>query len=241
VALLPLGARAEGWGDKASDQKARAHLKKMSAFLAGVKDFAIVADEAFDTVDDEGVKLQTNRRRRIWVSRPDRLRSGNTGGTSDMLFVFRKGGFLLLDKKDNSYVAEKGPDTIDGLLDEMAKKYDHLPPLSDFVRADPGKGLLADVREARYVGPSKIGDHKCHHLAFREKALDFQLWVEDGDKPLPRKLVITYKRQAGQPQYTAVLHHWELGAKNDPKLFDVTPPEGAKKVEIAPVEPEKKP
>jgi hypothetical protein len=61
----------------------------------------------------------------------------------------------------------------------MAKKYDHLPPLSDFVRADPGKGLLADVREARNVGPSKIGDHKCHHLAFREKSLDWQLWVED--------------------------------------------------------------
>src|SRR5262249_17908002 len=124
VALLPLGARAdEGWGDKASDQKARAPLKKMSEVLASAQDFAIVADEAFDTVDDEGVKLQTNRRRRIWVSRPDRLRSDNTGGTSDMLFVFRKGGFLLLDKKDNSYVAEKGPDTIDGLLDEMAKKY----------------------------------------------------------------------------------------------------------------------
>jgi hypothetical protein len=241
VGLLPLGARAdEEWGDKASDQKARAQLKKMSQFLAGVKEFSIIADEAFDTVDDEGFKLQSNRRRHVWVSRPDRLRSNNAGDTTDMLFIFRKGGFLLLDKEDNSYIAEKAPDTIDAMLDELATKYDQFPPLSDFVRTDPDKGLLADVREARYVGLTKIGDTKCHHLAFREKLLDYQLWVEDCDKPLPRKVVITYKRQAGEPQYEAVLHHWELGA-NDPKLFDVTPPEGAKKVEIATVEPEKKP
>jgi hypothetical protein len=240
VVLLPLVALAdEGWGNKASDQKARAHLKKMSEFLAGVKDIAIVVDEAFDTVDDEGFKLQTNRRRRIWVSRPDRLRSDNTGDSTDLLFVFRKGGFLLLDKENNSYVAEKGPDTIDGMLDELSKKYDRVPPLSDFVRADPYKGLIAEVREARYIGLSQIGDSKCHHLAFRQKLLDWQLWVEDGNKPLPRKLVITYKREAGQPQYTAVFHHWQIGASPDPKLFNLTPPKGAKRVEIAPAEPEK--
>jgi len=234
VGLLSFGVRADdGWGDKASDQKARALLKKMSKFLADVKDFSIIADEAFDSIDDEGFKLQSNRRRHVWVSRPDRLRSENSGDTTDMLFVFKKGGFLLFDKEDNSYIAEKAPDSIDGMLDELAKKYDQLPPLSDFVRADPEKGLIADVRDARHIGLTKIGDTKCHHLAFRQKALDWQLWVEDGDKPLPRKLVITYKREAGQPQYAAVLHHWELAAKNDAKLFDLTPPAGAKRVEIA--------
>jgi hypothetical protein len=39
----------------------------------------------------------------------------------------------------------------------------------------------------------------------------------------------------------AVLHHWDTDAKHDAELFDLTPPKGAKKVEIAPVEPEKKP
>jgi hypothetical protein len=214
--------------------------KKMSEFLAGVKDFAVVVDEAFDTVDDEGFKLQSNRRRRIWVSRPDRLRSESTGDATDLLFVFQKGGFLLLDKENNSYIAEKGPDTIDGMLDELVKKYDRIPPLSDFVRADSYKSLSGGVREARYVGPSQIGDSKCHHLAFRQKLLDWQLWVEDGDKPLPRKLVITYKREAGQPQYTAVFHRWQLDANKDRKLFDLTPPAGAKQVEIAPAELEKK-
>src|SRR5262249_52753652 len=70
--LLPLSLTAGGGPeDKASDQKARAYLKKMSEYLAGLKEFSIVVDEAFDTVDDEGLKLQSNRRRRIWVSRPD--------------------------------------------------------------------------------------------------------------------------------------------------------------------------
>jgi hypothetical protein len=227
--------------DKASDKKARDYLKKMSDFMTGLKEFAIVADEAFDTVDDEGLKLQYNRRRRLWVGRPDRLRSDNAGDTTDLLFVSRKGGFLLVDKESNSYLAGKGPDTIDQMLDVLEKKYGRVPPLSDFLKADPYKEMIRGVREARYVGLTQIGDHKCHHLAFRQKLLDWQLWVEDGDKALPRKLVITYKRQLDEPQYMAVLHHWELDAKLDPKLFDLTPPKGATKVDIAPVEPAKKP
>jgi hypothetical protein len=242
VALLPLSLVAgEGPQDKESDKKARALLKSMSEYVTGLKEFSIVVDEAFDTVDDEGLKLQSNRRRRIWVSRPDRLRSDTAGDTTDLLFVFRKGGFLLVDKENNSYIAEKGPDTIDEMLDVLAKKYGRIPPLSDFVRADVYKEMINGVREARYVGLSQIGDHKSHHLAFRQKLLDWQVWVEEGDRPLPRKFVITYKRQAGQPQYMAHLHHWGLDAKHDPKLYDLTPPPGAKQVKIAPVVPEKTP
>jgi hypothetical protein len=242
LVLLPPGpAVGGGQDDKASDAKARALLRKMSEFLAGQKEFAIVVDEAFDTVDDDGFKLQSNRRRRVWVSRPDHLRSDNAGDTTDLLFVFNKGGFLLLDKENNSYVAEKGPDTIDAMLDELAKKYGRIPPLSDFVKANPYQGMIDGVQEARYVGLSQIGEHKSHHLAFRQRLLDWQLWVEDGDRPLPRKIVITYKRQYAEPQYMAVLHHWDLEPKHDPMLFDLTPPKGAKKVENAPAAPEKKP
>jgi hypothetical protein len=242
AALLPLSlAAGEEPADKASDQKARAVLKSMSEFLTKQKDYSIVTDEAFDTVDDEGFKEQSNRRRRIWISRPDRFRSDNSGDTTDLLVVFNKGNFLLLDKENNSYIAEKGPDTIDQFLDVLDKTYGRVPPLSDFVKADPYKEMIDGVREARYVGVSQIGDHKCHHLAFRQKLLDWQLWVEEGDRPLPRKLVITYKRQAGEPQYTAVLHHWDLGAKADAAMYDMTPRNGAKKVDIATAEPEKKP
>ncbi len=242
AALLPPGPSAgAGEEDKASDEKARALLKKSCEYLAGLKEFATFVDEAFDTVDDEGVKLQSNRRRRVWVSRPDRLRNESIGSTADLLFVYSKGGFLLVDKENKSYIAEKAPDTIDAMLDELATKYGRASPLSDFVKAGPYKGLIAGVREARYVGTGQVGDHKCHHLLFRQKFLDWQLWVEDGDKPLPRKFVITYKRQAGQPQYSAHLHHWDLEPKLDPKLFDLTPPAGMKKVEIAPEAPAKKP
>jgi hypothetical protein len=234
-------AAGEGPQDKASDEKARACLKKMSDFVVGLKVFSIVVDEAFDTVDDEGLKLQYNRRRRVWVSRPDQLRSESGGDSSDLLFIFRKGGFLLFDKENKSYIAEKAPDTIDAMLDELQKRYGQYIPLTDFVKIDPYKGLINGVREARYIGLSQIGEHKCHHLVFRQKQLDWQVWVEEGERPLPRKFVITYKRQAGEPQYMAILHHWTLDSSPEPKLFDLTPPEGAKKVEVAPVAPEKKP
>jgi hypothetical protein len=245
LALLLL-TRAQAGGpdksdDKASDEKARAHLKKMSDFLAGLKGFSIIVDEALDTVDDDGLRIQSNRRRRVWVNHPDQFRSDTTGDTADLLFVFSKGRLLLVDKENASYVAEKAPATIDGVLQEVGRKYGLSAALSDFAKADPYKGLTGHVREARYVGQSQIGDRKVHHLAFRQKLIDWQLWIEDGETPLPRKFVITYKRQPGEPQYQAALHHWDLKTEHDAKLFDLSPPEGAKRIEVASPAADKKP
>ena len=42
----------------------------------------------------------------------------------------------------------------------------------------------------------------CDHLAFRNLDTDWQIWVESGERPLPRKYVITSKTVAAAPQYT---------------------------------------
>jgi hypothetical protein len=51
----------------------------------------------------------------------------------------------------------------------------------------------------------------CDHLAVRTAGgVDFQVWIAQGDEPLPRRIVITYKDENGQPQFWADFSNWNL-------------------------------
>ena len=41
------------------------------------------------------------------------------------------------------------------------------------------------------VGPTEVGSITCEQYAFRQPGLDRQIWIQLGDFPLPKKLVIT--------------------------------------------------
>ena len=239
---LPLLAGPAAAAEVKLDDKVAKPLKAMAEFLTKTKTFALTVDESFDVVQEDGLKLQSNRRRRVIVSRPDRLFSDTAGDGTDTLFAYDRDSFVVFDKEHNTYAREKAPDSIDKLIGELYKKYGIAVPLSDFVLSDPYKPLTADVESGTYVGLTQIGEHKCHHLAFRQKSIDWQIWIEDGDKPLPRKFVITYKRLADHPQYSAWMHHWDLEPKLTDETFRFTPPKKATKMNlVAPTQPEKKP
>ncbi len=54
--------------------------------------------------------------------------------------------------------------------------------------------------------------------------------MEVGDKPIPRKLVITSKTVNNAPQYTVRVKEWKTGVKPAPDTFAFVPPAGAKKL-----------
>jgi hypothetical protein len=107
-------------------------------------------------------------------------------------------------------------------------------PLADLTFADPYKCLVENVRRGQYVGTGYVFGTKCHHLAFRQPNVDWQIWVTDGEKPLPRKVVITFKDSPAHPQFTAFVSDWDLSARADDAAFTLKPPADAKKVEFAP-------
>ena len=71
------------------------------------------------------------------------------------------------------------------------------------------------------------------HLAFRNLDTDWQIWVEVGDKPVPRKYVITSKAVGAAPQYTLRLRDWKTGVSPAPDAFAFKPPDGSSGVTIA--------
>jgi hypothetical protein len=70
------------------------------------------------------------------------------------------------------------------------------------------------------------------HLSFEQATIDWQLCIDAGKDPVPRKLVIAYKTEDEVPQYTVTIRKWNLEAKVPDELFRFEPPAGARRVEI---------
>ncbi len=86
---------------------------------------------------------------------------------------------------------------------------------------------------ADYVEKTTITDVPCDHLAVRTTGgVDFQVWVAQGDEPLPRRIVITYKDENGQPQFSADFSNWNLAPDISDALFAFTPPNGAERIQF---------
>jgi hypothetical protein len=102
-------------------------------------------------------------------------------------------------------------------------------PLADLSVWGTDQDHPEDITAAINVGPSWIGGVLCDHYAFRQEDVDWQLWIERSDTPLPRKLVITTTEEAQQPQYIAVLT-WNLTPQLDDAQFTFVPPAEAHRI-----------
>ena len=59
------------------------------------------------------------------------------------------------------------------------------------------------VKSGYYVGESRIAGVLCDNLALRSEDEDVQLWITKGSNPAPRRIVVTYTKIGGQPQFWA--------------------------------------
>jgi hypothetical protein len=79
---------------------------------------------------------------------------------------------------------------------------------------------------------ARVGNTDCHHLAIRGAELDVQLWVEEGDRPVTRRLMITSKFEGGSPRFVANLD-WETDPEFRPGFFEFNAPDDAVKIEFS--------
>jgi len=211
------------------DPRADEILRKMSALLAGTPRFAMEAEETFDEVSENAPRLQLTNVRRVGVERP-RFAADATGDTLNRAAWYDGRTLTVLDKARNLYLSVEKPGTIDTALDAIADDYGVVVPLSDLFYSDPYTTLMEGVVYGEYQGLHQAAGTLCHHLAFSQDAIDWQIWIDAGEQPLPRKLVITYVDEPGTPQYSAVIRRFTLDPKFPDGLFHFEAPEGAQPI-----------
>jgi len=213
-----------------SDHDAKTLLKRMSDYLAAQATIELRFDSAIEVITPELEKIQFTNSGGALLARPDRLHAHRTGGHADVVLYFDGKTVSVYGKELHAYTQFEGPRSVDGLIAMLRDGHGVAFPGADLLLTNAYDVLIADVLEAKHIGTGVVSGHRCEHLAFRNFDTDWQLWIRQGDQPVPCKLVITSKTINSAPQYTLHVTAWSGAASVDDSHFAFDPPADARKL-----------
>jgi hypothetical protein len=205
-------------------------LKEVGAYIGSANEFTFHAEITFDHVLPSGQKLQFASAEEVVLQRPGRLYVEWNGDLGARQFWYDGKSVTLYDPAMPFYASEAAPPEIDNMLAQLLPKLDFIPPLADFLYRDPYKSVRGNIQYGFDLGQSNVNDRTCRTLAFVEKDIDWQIWIENGPQLTPCKLVITYKNQPAQPQFTAVFSDWDFAPRIAEPVFTPELPPGREKI-----------
>jgi len=216
----------------AIEDKADQLLRKMSDYLDGLKQFSVQTENTLEVVLKSGQKIQYDNPAELNLQRPNKLHAKRVGDIVDQELYY-DGKTLTLYQKDQNYFATiEVPPTIDETIDFARDYLDLFCPGGDLIYSSPYRFLTEDVISGFYVGMSIVSGTRCHHLAFRGNEVDWQIWIEEGTRPLPKKFIVTSKWMTGAPQFTVVINSWDLSPQLTENTFTFEPPKKAQKIDF---------
>jgi hypothetical protein len=206
----------------------------MAEFLSKTPRMAMTVHAAYDAVQKNGTKVEWNEIRKVTLSRPDRLRvdmERSDGARS--LILFDGKNITTFDERANVYAQTPQSGGVDETVVHFVRDMGMRFPLAVLFLSRLPQELKSRVQTVDYVEKTATLGVPAHHLAGRTATVDFQLWIADGDQPLPQRAVLTYKNAPGQPQFRAQFSDWDLAVNPPDSMFAFTPPAQAKQIPFA--------
>jgi hypothetical protein len=212
------------------DPLVREVMKGVCNELASARTMTYHAEINFDTVLPSYVKLQYAAEMDTAIKRPDQLAITYKSdlGAKDIWYDGKT--LTIFDPAHRVYAASAAPDSIDAMLRQVSEEKNLSVPLEGFDFSHPCERVYPKIQRGKYVGVNDVGGIDCDHLAFIQQDLDWQLWIEHGKNPVPRKIVITYKKLPAQPQWEAILSNWHFNRVLPASLFQPKIPKGVIKI-----------
>lgn len=235
--LMALPARAAD-EKPAIDPRADELLKRMGDYLGQARFFSVNAEVWQDVDLASGQRVQAGRTIALQVRRPDRLHAQVHSTRRNRELIYDGSAITLFNRAQNFYGTVKTSGSLDQAMDVACERFGITMPLEDFLRSDPHKDLLQKAVSGTDIGPVTVMGVPCEHLAFTQDNIDWQVWIEDGVRPVPRKFVITYKDEPDSPQFTAIFSNWDFTTTLPDFVFKFEPPPGASKIKVREIKAE---
>jgi hypothetical protein len=214
------------------DPVAQRLLKASTDFVASQQKFDVDTRNSLEVVLKNGQKIELNHTTRQSVQRPDKLRSERTGDLVNQVFIYDGKSLTLNNLTDKVYSQVGAPDTLEGMLDFARTKLGIFAPAGDLLYKNAYEVLMDGVTDGMVVGKAVIEGARCDHLAFRSPNVDWQIWIQEGAQPLPRRIVLTTRDLANAPEFAVTITRWNLKPTFSANTFAFTPAANAKKVDF---------
>ena len=203
--------------------RGRELVQQMSKRLATATELTVTTTEQRDVVRRSGTKDRVSLTGVYTLRRPDRFHTTLTGGKG--LESWYDGKKLTVAVQEEKVFSQAPmPETIDRTLDALAERYDMALPLADLFYSNPAKALLSDTTTGGYAGTEKVGETPCHHLAFRDVGVEWEVWLPLQGEPLPTRFKTVGKHRTGQPVTEVTFKNWNLAPQTSDATFTPSVP-----------------
>jgi hypothetical protein len=232
VARAGIAAPAEPAKKPAISEAARTALAHMGETLRA-KEFAFAAHTIRVYVGKQGEQLHIFHALQVTVRRPNRLLVTRNGDDGASKLVYDGKTLFVYVADGNKYARIPVPDTISGMMREAIGRLGVDFPLADFLTGSPDKAFLSGVVSGTVVNTVTIDGVSCLHLFFTQPPdIELELWLENNEQALPRRLIVTYRSLPGQPNFAATFSNWDFSIHPTDAEFAFQPPPGAVKITL---------
>jgi hypothetical protein len=219
----------------AVDPAATKILQRMTDYLGSLKQFSVHTQITLEDLLASGHRVDFDVSANVSISRPNKLHAERKGDLIDQTFYYDGKTLTLYNPSDKVYATEPAPGTIEELLDYARESLGLTVPVADLVYRNAFSLLMQDVTLAVVVGKAVIGGVRCDHLVFSRPGVDFQVWVADGDQPLPYKYVVTDTGIPGRLSVTTVMSDWNVAPAVVDSRFTFVVPQGVERITFMPL------
>ena len=217
----------------AIEPRALEALRYMGGYLRSLNRFSVDAQTMRDEVLPDGEKVTIGGTVNYLARVPDRLRADVRTDRKQRQLLYDGKTLTVYAPRMHFYASTPAPSTIGATLDSARTRYGIEMPLADLFLWGTSRDGVDELTSARYIGPAFVDGIDTDQYAYRQGGSDWQLWVQRGNTPLPRKLVITTTDETARPQYVANLK-WNLTPAVNDAMFTFTPPRDASRIVFAP-------
>jgi len=212
--------------DPAAVQK----FKRMTEFVDGMPQFTVNTQSIIEELRFGGHRVDFDLAAKVTVKRPNKLSAARSGQLLNEQLYYDGTTLTLYRPSEKTYATATAPATIEKMIDFARETVGILLPAADLVYRGATPLMLQDVSLATVVGKTIVGGVSCDHLLFSRPGVDFQIWVAEGNQPLPCKYVVTEMDTPSKLSITTFLSGWKINPAVQDAQFNFVPPKDARAI-----------
>jgi hypothetical protein len=236
VSLAAVSCSTTGGGSAAPgpvlDERSDQLLRAMSDLLARTPALSYTTTQVFERVRRSGERVTERTTKQIVLKRPDGLWVRTQGDGRDGALWYDGKTISVQSDTRKAYATGPVQGTLDQLIDYVGERLAVPLPTADLLYSSPYDSFVGPSTRGKYQGRADVDGVACHRLAFEDEAVHWQICLDDGARPLPRRLEILYKTDQGQPRVIVTFTEWSLAPAIPADAFTFRVPEGYERVRL---------